>query len=230
MSRFLLLFVLLVVTGCSTGTTQVTQEKQHIDMADSVNKLSYAAGYKMGDMFQNQKLRVNPDAVLKGLSDARQNVSPAMTKAQINTILRDPKAFLLSESDVQSAQALQEEASFFHANGQRKGVVVLPSGLQYKILRAGQGNSPQPTDRVKIKYIGKQINGNVFGTSSSTGEPAEFTMQSLVPGLIEGLKLMKEGDKWEFYIPSSLAFGNRSPLASRALIFEVELFEVIPAR
>ncbi len=236
MSRLFCLLLLFVVTGCAAGTAQVNQENPQVnqenpqvDMTDSLNKLSYAAGYKVGDMFQNQRLKISPDAVLKGMYDARKNAHPALTKAQIKEILRDPKAFLISEHDVQTAKAFEEGTSFLQTNGQRKEVVVLPSGLQYQILSKGQGASPQLTDRVKMKYTGKQLNGNVFDSTASTGQPAEFSMQSLVPGLIEGLQLMKEGDKWEFYLPNHLAFGNRSPLANKAVIFEIELVEVLPA-
>lgn len=234
MTRLLCLFLLLLVAGCAAGTPQlsnespvVKEEAPEIDMNVDLNKLSYAAGYKLGDMFQNQKLTPNHDAVLKGMYDARKNLTSGLTKAEMEVILRDPKAFLLKGRSTRAKEALEESTTFLKTNAQRKGVVELSSGLQYKVLDEGQGKSPQVNDSVKIIYTGRRVDGNIFSSSEASGGKAEFVVQSLVPGLIEGLQLMKEGGKSIFYIPDYLAFGNRGPMSNKAVIYEVELVEVL---
>lgn len=227
MLRWFCVLTLLFISGCAAGTAELKQENPQVDMTSSLNKLSYAAGYQLGDMFQNQKLSVVPDAVLKGMYDARKNIRPALTKAQIKIILRDPKTFLFVDSGELSTKTLKDGVAFLQANAQREGVVTLDSGLQYRILSKGQGKTPKHTDQVRLNYIGKKIDGNIFDSTEKKGKPSELVVQTLVPGLVEGLQLMQEGARWEFYLPSKLAYANHGPLASKTLIFEVELLEVL---
>jgi len=235
MKRWSWLFLVLLISGCSAGTAtietkKVTAEPAPVDMTSSLNKLSYAAGYKIGDLFQNQKLSIVPDAVLKGMYDARKNIRPPMTKAEMKMALRDPKTFLALDSDSLSEKLKKEGQAFLKINGERDAVVVLESGLQYSILREGTGRTPLANDIVKIHYKSRTLKGHVFDSTYDRGEPAEIYVLGVVPGMAEGLQMMKEGAKWELYVPNDLAYGNNGPMAGQTLIFDVELLEVLPPR
>jgi FKBP-type peptidyl-prolyl cis-trans isomerase FklB len=236
MTRWLSVVVLLamVCTAVADETPNAGDapyaENPDIDMTSSLNKVSYAMGYKIGDMFQNLKLSVAPAAVVKGMYDARKNIKPAMTKAKMKIILRDPKKFMLEDIDSISQKNKKEGTLFLGANAQRPDVVVRDSGLQYVVLREGTGKSPQNTDIVKIHYKGRNLKGHVFDDTYAKGEPAEFGVISVLPGMNEALQLMKEGAKWEIYVPNNLAYANHGPMAGLTLIFEIELIEVMPSK
>jgi FKBP-type peptidyl-prolyl cis-trans isomerase FklB len=236
MTRWLSVVVLLamVCTAVADETPNAGDapyaENPDIDMTSSLNKVSYAMGYKIGDMFQNLKLSVTPAAVVKGMYDARKNIRPALTKAEMKVILRDPKKFMLEDIDSIAQKTKKEGTLFLGANVQRPDVVVRDSGLQYIVLREGTGKTPQNTDIVKIHYKGSNLKGHVFKDTYAKGEPAEFGVISVLPGMNEALQLMKEGAKWEIFVPNNLAYANHGPMAGLTLIFEIELLEVLPPK
>ncbi|PLY03071.1 MAG: hypothetical protein C0623_02440 [Desulfuromonas sp.] len=204
------------------------EEPPEVDLSKSISRISYAMGYKIGDMFQNLKLTIIPDAVLKGMYDARKNIRPALTKAEIKLILRDPKRYMIEDIESVAQKNEVEENLFLQANAKREGVVTLDSGLQYSVMRSGTGKKPKSSDLVKINYKGRTLKGYVFDNTYIKGEPSKLAITSLLPGMAEALLLMQEGAKWEIYLPNALAYGNQGPMAGQALIFEVELLEVMP--
>jgi FKBP-type peptidyl-prolyl cis-trans isomerase len=125
---------------------------------------------------------------------------------------------------------LKEGDDFLTANGKKEGVKTLPSGLQYKVIKSGTGRSPKATDTVKVHYNGTLTDGTVFDSSVQRGEPATFPVNQVIPGWTEALQLMKEGDKWQLYIPSKLAYGEQGAGGkigpNSALIFDVELLSI----
>ena len=130
------------------------------------------------------------------------------------------------------AENVQEGQAFLASNAQEDGVVTTDSGLQYKVLEAGSGEEhPAATDRVKVHYHGSLLNGTVFDSSVDRGQPIDFGLNQVIPGWTEGVQLMVEGEKTRFYIPSQLAYGNRSVgriPAGSVLIFDVELIKINP--
>ncbi len=120
--------------------------------------------------------------------------------------------------------------TFLAANAKKDGVKTTASGLQYKVIKSGTGKSPKATDTVKVHYHGTLIDGTVFDSSVERGEPVSFPVNGVIPGWTEALQLMKEGDKWQLFIPSKLAYGERGAGAkigpNATLIFEVELLAV----
>jgi FKBP-type peptidyl-prolyl cis-trans isomerase FkpA len=126
--------------------------------------------------------------------------------------------------------ALENGQHFLKENAAKQGVKTTPSGLQYKVLREGSGKSPTATDTVVVNYRGTLINGKEFDSSYKTGQPIEFPLNRVIPGWTEGVQLMKEGAKYEFYIPPNLAYGSRGAGGvigpDETLIFEVELLKV----
>jgi FKBP-type peptidyl-prolyl cis-trans isomerase len=134
----------------------------------------------------------------------------------------------------QKAQGnLEKGQAFLEENKTLSGVIELESGLQYKVIEEGTGRSPKENDRVKVHYTGKLLSGEVFDSSLDRGQPAEFALKGVIKGWTEGLQHMKEGGKYELYIPADLAYGQRGGGQTigpnETLIFEVELLEVIPA-
>lgn len=120
--------------------------------------------------------------------------------------------------------------AFLAENAKKEGVKTTPSGLQYKIMKSGAGETPKPTDTVKVHYHGTLINGTVFDSSVQRGEPITFPVTGVIPGWVEALQMMKVGDKWQLFIPARLAYGNNSPTPAippnSPLIFEVELLGI----
>jgi FKBP-type peptidyl-prolyl cis-trans isomerase FklB len=207
--------------------TSPSMEEAELDMTESVNKLSYAAGYKIGDMFQNLKLKIISEAVLLGITDARTNVRPKLTKAEMKIALQDPKGFLIAGFDSLAEKQKKEETLFLNANAKREGVVALDSGLQYSVMQEGNGKTPNSSDVVNVSYIGRSLKGHVFDNTYDRGAPEELPVGGVMPGMTEALQLMQEGDKWEVYIPIALAFGGKGPMSGQMLIYELELLEVL---
>ena len=136
-----------------------------------------------------------------------------------------------NESTVSYEDNLKKGQEFLAENAKREGVVTTKSGLQYEVIKEGDGKSPQATDTVKCHYEGRLIDGRIFDSSYNRGTPSVFTLDQVIKGWTEGLQLMKEGSKYRFYIPYNLAYGSQKVsiiLPYSALIFDVELIEVKP--
>lgn len=230
LSCWLAIATLLILVGVACAEEMEKEEEAKVDMTNNLHKVSYAMGYKIGDMFQNLKLAIIPDAVMKGMFDARKNIRPALTKAEMKIILRDPKKFLAEDIDSVSQKNKKEGELFLAANAKRPNVVVLDSGLQYSVLREGSGRTPEHDDMVKVHYKGRNLKGHVFDDTYAKGAPGELAVYSVLPGMAEALQLMQEGAKWEIYVPYALAYANFGPMAGQTLIFEVELLEVLPEK
>jgi FKBP-type peptidyl-prolyl cis-trans isomerase FklB len=139
-----------------------------------------------------------------------------------NKIVADQR----NRQQVEAKEKLAEGKAFLEQNGKKKDVVSLPSGLQYRIIKKGKGKQPGPTDTVSVHYRGTLIDGKEFDSSYKRDQPASFALNGVIKGWSEGLQLMKEGARWELFIPPELAYNNRGPLANQTLIFNVELLSV----
>jgi len=137
-----------------------------------------------------------------------------------------PDAALNAPSNVKATDG----EAFLAANAKKDGVITTASGLEYKVMKSGTGESPKATDQVKVHYTGTLIDGTVFDSSVQRGQPAVFPVGAVIPGWVEALQLMKVGDKWQLFIPAKLAYGEQSPSptipANSVLIFEVELLSI----
>jgi len=192
------------------------------ELKDLKQKASYGIGVGIGKSFKTQSIDIDPDTLARGIRDALAD-KPALTDAQIREVLEAFQAEMLGK-------VKKESEAFLAENKKQKGVVVLPSGLQYQILKEGNGKSPKATDTVSVNYEGKLINGTVFDSSAKSGGPASFRVDAVIKGWTEALQLMKTGSKWRLFIPSELAYGE-SPRGGvirphDALIFDVELLEI----
>ena len=193
-----------------------------------MDKLSYAWGIAMASQLkgmgvENLKVEDFCDAVKAVFEDRELALSREEAQKLIQEYLAD-----LQEKATRLAKEAGEK--FLKENGQKEGVHTTASGLQYVIEKEGTGKSPKATDNVTVHYTGRLLNGKVFDSSVSRGEPATFPLNRVIPGWTEGLQLMKEGGKFVFFIPSDLAYGAHGAGADipphSTLIFEVELIKV----
>jgi len=203
---------------------------------DQKEKISYGIGVGVARDFKQRGVEIDVDAFLKGLKDQLSGSKLLMSEKELDTTMdaytRELKIKREQADKIAAEENRKAGEAFLAANAPRKEVVTLPSGLQYKILTAGKGDPPSDADAVEVKYRGRLLDGTEFDSSSRRSAPAVLTVNGVVPGLQEALKLMSPGSKWEIYVPSALAYGDRKVYRigpNSTLIFEVELLSVLRA-
>lgn len=218
-------------TGQATAANQTAAEAQAAappgaaaaEIQSDADKVNYSLGYELGQDLARDSMELAPEALIKGARDGISRAKPVVKTSERREILGSIKAQRGQEN-------LEKSQAFLTANAAKEGVKTLPSGLQYKELRAGEGKTPNPANNVTVNYRGTLIDGSEFDSSYARGTPATFQVKKVIKGWREALLLMKEGAKWELYVPPELAYGKggrdkRIPPNS-ALIFEVELLSV----
>jgi FKBP-type peptidyl-prolyl cis-trans isomerase FklB len=201
-----------------------------VSLDDETARINYSLGYQIGDDFKRQGVEMNADAVVKGIEDALSGAEPLMTPGDMRTTLMDLKRKVVAAQKKSAVdlelKTVAEGEQFMEENAKKEGVVTTDSGLQYQIIEEGTGKAPSPTDKVTVNYRGTLINGNEFDSSYSRGEPATFHLNGVIKGWTEGVQHVKEGGKIKLFIPPTLAYGDRGPMAHRTLVFDVELLSV----
>lgn len=192
-----------------------------------MDKVSYALGMSIGRQLQQMNAaEVNVDDFAQAIKDVFASQA-TLTEDEAQAAV---ESFFQKKAEEQAGAAKAEGETFLANNAKNEGVVTLPSGLQYQVLREGDGRKPSATDRVECHYEGTLINGQVFDSSYRRGETATFGLNQVIKGWTEGLQLMQEGAKYRFFIPYQLAYGERGAGQSippyAALIFDVELVKV----
>jgi len=213
-----------------TGST-LAQEKP--DLKDPGQRASYCIGVDIGNNFKRQGIEVDAKALAAGFADAFAG-KPALTEEEMKKALDEFRTSMMAKMQAKQKsdgeKNLKEGEAFLAANAKKEGVKVLPSGLQYKVIKSGNGKTPKATDTVSTHYHGTLIDGTVFDSSVQRGEPASFGVSQVIPGWTEALQLMKEGDKWQLYIPAKLAYGERQAGPkigpNSTLIFDIELLSI----
>ncbi|MCR4773291.1 MAG: FKBP-type peptidyl-prolyl cis-trans isomerase [Prevotella sp.] len=193
-----------------------------------MDKVSYALGLGIGrQLAQMGATTLNIDDFAQAVKDVIAGAELKVSDAEAQTLVQN---FFEEQQKKQSAAAIEQGEKFLAENGKKEGVVTLPSGLQYQVLKEGNGRKPKATDQVKCHYEGTLIDGTMFDSSIKRGEPATFPLNQVIAGWTEGLQLMQEGAKYRFFIPYNLGYGERGAGASippySTLIFDVELIEV----
>jgi FKBP-type peptidyl-prolyl cis-trans isomerase FklB len=203
------------------------------DLKDEKAKVNYSVGYQIGDDFKRQGVEINPEALVKGIQDALSGKKGLMTpqerSATLTNLQRQVAAQQKQDKPKQAQEYRGEGREFLVENAKKEGVKTTDSGLQYKVIREGTGRSPGSTDTVTVNYRGTLIDGTEFDSSYRKGKPATFRVDRVIPGWTEALQLMREGAKWQLFIPPDLAYGERGTLADKTLIFDVELISVEPS-
>ncbi len=206
------------------------QAEDKTELKDQKEKLSYSIGMNLGNNLRTQEVDVDRDILFQGIRDALANktiLTEADARQTISTWQREARAKQEEKRKTQGERNKTEGEKFLADNKSKPGVITLPSGLQYKVLSEGKGNFPKASDQVSVHYRGTLIDGTEFDNSYKRGQPATFGVTGVIRGWTEALQLMRPGDKWQLFIPSDLAYGDRGKGAqippSAALIFEVEL-------
>ena len=198
------------------------------------DKQSYAWGMSLGSGLHRQGMTLDPALVARGIKDAMSGGKTALTedeaRAAIQQLQNDVRQKMDAKAKEDSVSNRKEGEAFLAANKGKEGVVTLPSGLQYKILKAGSGAKPTATDSVTCNYRGTTLNGKEFDSSYKRGQPATFPLSGVIKGWTEALQLMPVGSKWQLFIPTDMAYGDHPPTPDIApgdtLIFEVELISI----
>lgn len=194
-----------------------------------MDKVSYALGLSIGNNFRNTGIKdLQLEDFMQGLATVMSGTKPAISYEEAKQVI-DAYFMKLREEKMQLNKAAGEE--FLYINQHKAGVVTLPSGLQYEVLRKGTGPKPKASDKVKCHYHGTLINGTVFDSSVQRGKPAVFGVSQVIPGWVEALQLMPVGSRWRLFIPSKLAYGEQGAgemiEPNSTLIFDVELLDIV---
>ncbi|MBD79483.1 MAG: peptidylprolyl isomerase [Crocinitomicaceae bacterium] len=216
------LFVACAENNDNSGTVTLNNE---------MDSLSYALGVDIGNNLQRSEVSgINTKALAQGMDDNQNPDAGLMTAEEATQIIQ---TYFAKKADEKNASAKNEAAQFLDENGAKEGVVTTASGLQYKIITEGTGEKPKFEDKVRVHYHGTLIDGTVFDSSVDRGEPAEFPVGGVIKGWTEALVMMPVGSKWQLYIPSDLAYGDRGAGGAigpgATLIFDVELISILPS-
>lgn len=215
----------------TTGTKAATAEPA---LTTKKDKVSYAIGADLGKKLKFSSIDVDPAILTRALKDTLTDAKPAMTEDEIRATLTDLQKDLQAKQGAaakeQSDKNRKAGEDFLVANKGKEGVVTLPSGLQYKILKTGEGPKPTAADTVVCNYKGTLIDGKEFDSSSKRGQPATFPVGGVIKGWTEALQLMPVGSTWQLFIPPDLAYGDRQAgpdiTPGSTLVFEVELISI----
>jgi FKBP-type peptidyl-prolyl cis-trans isomerase FklB len=194
-----------------------------------LENFSYALGMSIaGNLIQTGVKTVNPELFLNGFKDVFKGGTTLIHPEEANNILEE---FISNLNRNKGAGNLEEGLKFLAENRKKQGVVELPSGLQFMVLKEGDGQIPTAADKVKCHYHGTLIDGTVFDSSVERGQPAVFPVNGVIQGWVEALQLMSTGSKWRLFIPSELAYGSNGAGGvigpNSTLIFDVELLKII---
>ncbi len=207
---------------------------QEMALKTEVDKVSYIIGTQMARNFKSQEIEINLEPLMWGLKDVLGDKELAMSQDEIQKVFtafqEGLRAKQMAKAAKVAAENLAKGNAFLEQNKVKEGVKVLPSGLQYKVITEGTGATPVATDKVKTHYRGTLIDGTEFDSSYKRNQPAEFPVNGVIKGWTEALLLMKQGSKWQLFIPANLAYGvpGRPGIPPNSvLIFEIELLEVV---
>ena len=221
---------ILIISASLLALPLFGQEKSP-QLKDQKDKVSYSIGMNIGANLSRQKVDINPDLLAAGIKDTIAG-KPQLTQDQVKDIMQQFEKDMEQKQKESGEKNKAEGAKFLEDNKKKPGVKTTASGLQYKAEKEGTGPQPKATDMVTVNYRGTLIDGTEFDSSYKRGQPATFPLNGVIKGWTEGLQLMKAGSKYQFFVPSNLAYGERAvgpDIAPNAtLIFEVELLEVKP--
>ena len=202
-----------------------------IDLSTDETRVSYGIGRQLGDQLSsNPPPGVSLEAILLGLTDAFNGEPSRVGAAEMTASFQVVREKMQAEQAAKAEAAAAAGREYLVQNGQREGVTVLPSGLQFEVLVAGEGAKPTADDHVRTHYHGTLVDGTVFDSSYERGQPAEFPVTGVIPGWVEALQLMNTGSKWRLHVPSELAYGAQaigSIPPHSVLVFDVELLDIL---
>ena len=221
----------IVIVSASLLAFPLFGQEKSPQLKDQKDKVSYSIGMQIGFNLGRQKVDINPDILAAGIKDAIAG-KPQLTTDQVKEIMAQFEKDMEKKQKQAGEKNKTEGTKFLEDNKKKPGVKTTASGLQYKVEKEGTGAQPKATDMVTVNYRGTLIDGTEFDSSYKRGQPATFPVNGVIKGWTEALQLMKQGSKYQLFIPSSLAYGERAMGPdigpNSTLIFEVELQDVKP--
>ncbi|MBV33119.1 MAG: hypothetical protein CMK36_06725 [Porticoccaceae bacterium] len=239
MYKFGLVSFGLLLGACDQVSTQTTQDSVTDDLVSQKQKISYLYGMDSAKNIESMGIEFDVSAFQSGFSDGVNGVKPRLSEAQISEVMqifqtemsakREAQKKMADESTAAQSDSNRKKAQeFLSANKQKSDVVTTGSGLQYRVIKSGAGARPNAKSTVEVHYVGRLLDGTEFDSSLKRGVPAQFGVTQVIPGWTEALQLMREGAKWELFIPADLAYGpaGQGPIGpNETLVFEVELLK-----
>ena len=233
MRGIIILSLILVLIACSA------ESQGKVELKTKMDSISYAVGMQLGMNFKTDSVFLSEEALAAGfyagqkLDSNKRMLSPAQQRLVLTEFTQIMQQKMMQKQMAESEGNKKANDAFFAANAKKEGVITLPSGLQYKVIKEGDGKKPTDTSEVTVHYKGTTIDGKVFDSSIDRGQPITFKLSGVIKGWQQGIPLMKEGGKYMLYIPGELAYGQNPPpnqvliKPNQALIFEVELIKVV---
>ncbi len=229
MKYILVLAVVFMFVSCQDGFSGKTEMKTQVD------SISYSLGVSIGKDLKEQSFDINPKIVARAMVDVLTEQEQSLTDEQIAELMNAMHMRMMDKQKEgmkeMSEKNLAEGKAFLEANKSKQGVVTLPSGLQYKVIKMGTGKKPKSTQTVSVHYKGTLIDGTEFDSSYKRDKPVTFEVTGVIKGFSEALLLMPVGSKWIIYVPSELAYGEQGAGAvippNATIIFELELISVL---
>ena len=206
-------------------------------LSDEADRINYSIGHQIGADFKRQKVNLNEQALRLGLQHGQTGTAPLLDRKEMNAALVELKRNITNKmkkdsiarinSRKQIEQKKRDEGkAFMLENKTRKGVKTMPSGLQYKVLKKGDGIKPNIDDYVTFNYRARTLDGREYDSSSKKGGPVTYRANGVLPGFTEGIQMMQPGAKWELYLPPEQAYGRHGPIAHQTIILEIELLSI----
>ena len=210
---------------------------EQVTLSDEADRINYSIGHQIGTDFKRQKVKLDEQALSLGLQHGQTGAAPLVDRKEMNAALSDLKRNITNKMKSESAARINSRKqieqkkrddgkAFMLANQTREGVKTMPSGLQYKVLKKGDGIKPKIDDYVTFNYRAKTLDGRVYDSSSKKGGPVTYRSNGVLPGFTEGIQMMQPGAKWELYLPPEQAYGRHGPIAHQTIILEVELLSI----
>jgi FKBP-type peptidyl-prolyl cis-trans isomerase FklB len=224
---------LIVIFSASLLALPLFGQDKSTQLKDQKDKVSYSIGLQIGLNMGRQKIDISPDVLAAGIKDGIAG-KPQLTPDQMKEVMTTFEKDLEQKQKQQVEKNKTDGAKFLEENKKKPGVKTTPSGLQYKVIKEGNGPQPKATDIVTVNYRGMLIDGTEFASTYKAGQPENRPANGFIKGWAEALQLMKVGSKYQLFIPSDLAYGEHAPrgaemLANATMIFEVELLDDKPA-
>ncbi|PCI41680.1 MAG: peptidylprolyl isomerase [Moraxellaceae bacterium] len=223
----------MVIVAAGIACNMAVGEEKAPELSSELDQVSYSIGYNFGVNIRQRFEDISFEVFLKAVEDAYREKEPQISQEGMASIVENYRRQKMEEKKTEAKKVglrnQDEEKQFLAANAEKDGVVVTDSGLQYRILSEGTGERPLSSDTVEVNYRGEFISGEEFDSSYRRGRTAEFPVTGVIKGWVEALQLMKEGAKWQLFIPADLAYGERgqgSITPNSMLIFTIELVDI----
>ena len=206
-------------------------------LSDEADRINYTIGHQIGTDFKRQKVKLDEQALSLGLQHGQAGEKPLLDKSEMQEVLVDLKRNITNKMKTESSarintrrqveqQKRDEGKAFMQKNQARPGVKTMPSGMQYLVLKKGEGRKPEIDDYVTFNYRAKTLDGREYDSSSKKGGPVTYRSNGVLPGFTEAIQMMQPGAKWEIYLPPEQAYGRQGPLAHQTVILQVELLSI----